>query len=79
MDRTIVVELEGGPDGASCRLTDKAPDLVLDIEDLSGCYLGRSRFATLARAGRVGGDKNSLRLADQMFNWDPQPWCPEVF
>lgn len=79
LDRTVVVELDGGPDGAACRVTDKAPDLVLDIEDLGGCYLGWSRFGTLARAGRIGGDKNSLRLADQMFNWDPQPWCPEVF
>jgi predicted acetyltransferase len=79
LDRTVVVELDGGPDGASCQLTEKAPDVVLDIEDLSGCYLGWSRFGTLARAGRIGGDKNSLRLADQMFNWDPQPWCPEVF
>jgi predicted acetyltransferase len=78
-DRTIVVELDGGPEGATCQITDKAPDLVVDLEDLSSCYLGWSRFGLLARAGRVGGDKNSLKLADQMFTWDPQPWCPEVF
>jgi predicted acetyltransferase len=79
LDRRMVLELAGGPDGASCRGTDKAPDLVLDIEDLGACYLGWSRFRTLARAGRIGGDKNSLALADQMFTWDPLPWCPEVF
>jgi predicted acetyltransferase len=79
LDRRMVIELTGGPDGASCRPTGKAPDLVLDIEDLGACYLGWARFRTLARAGRIGGDKNSLALADQMFTWDPQPWCPEVF
>jgi len=79
MDRTVVVELEGGPDGASCRVTDKDPDLVLDIEDLGACYLGWARFRTLARSGRIGGDKTSLTLADQMFTWDPLPWCPEFF
>ena len=79
LQRTILVELEGGPDGASCQVTDKEPDLVLDIEDLGACYLGWARFRTLARAGRIGGDRASLTLADSMFTWDPQPWCPEIF
>ena len=79
LERTVLVELEGGPEGASCAVTDKAPDLVLDIEDLGACYLGWARFRTLARAGRIGGDKSSLTLAEEMFTWDPQPWCPEVF
>lgn len=79
LERKVLVELDGGPDGASCLVTDKAPDLVLDIEDLGACYLGWSRFRTLARAGRIGGDTSALMLADQMFTWDPQPWCPEVF
>lgn len=79
LERTVLVELEGGPEGASCAVTDKAPDLVLDIEDLGACYLGWARFRSLARAGRIGGDKSSLTLADEMFTWDPQPWCPEVF
>ena len=79
LERRILVELEGGPDGASCELTDKEPDLVLDIEDLGACYLGWARFRALARAGRIGGDNASLKLADSMFTWDPQPWCPEIF
>ena len=79
LERTLIVELEGGPEGASCTVTDKAPDVVLDIEDLGACYLGWARFRTLARAGRIGGDKSSLTLADEMFTWDPQPWCPEIF
>lgn len=79
LDRTVTVELEAGPDGATCAPTDRPADLVFDIEDLGACYLGWSRFRSLARAGRVGGDRAALALADQMFSWDPQPWCPEIF
>jgi predicted acetyltransferase len=78
-ERRVLIELDGGPDGATCLATDKPPDLVLDIEDLGACYLGWARFRALARAGRIGGDTNALTLADQMFTWEPQPWCPEVF
>ncbi|MGH8927275.1 MAG: GNAT family N-acetyltransferase [Acidimicrobiia bacterium] len=79
LEQTTVVELEGGPDGAVCQPTSKNPDLVMDSEDLGACYLGWSRFRTLSRSGRVGGDSQSLTLADVMFGWDPQPWCPETF
>jgi predicted acetyltransferase len=78
-DRTIKVELEGGPDGAECRVTKRPPDLVLDMEDLGACYLGWARFRSLARGGRVGGERQSLAKADIMFGWDPVPWCPEIF
>lgn len=76
---TKTVRLEGGPEGATCKATDRAPDLVLDAEDLGSAYLGWSRFRSLARTGRVGGDQAALTLADAMFGWDPLPWCPEVF
>ena len=71
--------LEGGPEGASCAVTDRPPEIVLDIEDLGGAYLGWSRFRSLARAGRLSGDSQALARADAMFGWDPQPWCPEIF
>ncbi len=71
--------LEGGPDGATCTTTDRPPDLVLDTEDLGAAYLGWSRFRSLARTGRIGGDQQALALADHMFGWDPLPWCPEIF
>ena len=73
------VLLEGGPEGATCSRTDRAPDLVLDAEDLGGAYLGWARFGALGRVGRVSGDHRTLALADAMFGWDPQPWCPEIF
>jgi predicted acetyltransferase len=72
-------ELEGGPDGAQCRHTESAPDLVLEAADLGAAYLGGARFHTLNRAGRVSGEPSALLLADTMFGWDPLPWCPVVF
>lgn len=76
---THTLLLEGGPDGATCTATDRPPDLVLDTEDLGSAYLGWSRFRSLARTGRIGGDHQALALADHMFGWDPLPWCPEIF
>jgi predicted acetyltransferase len=78
-DQVTTVALEAGLDGATCRLSDRAPHLSMDLEDLGACYLGRTRFRGLAALGRVKGDDASLRRADLMFGWDPQPWCPEVF
>jgi predicted acetyltransferase len=66
-------------DGAECRPTTDTPALEIDLEDLSACYLGRSRFAQLARSGRIRGDQASLAAADRAFTWSPEPWCPEIF
>jgi predicted acetyltransferase len=79
LDEHAVVELGGGPDGAEARLTDKQPHLTLDIEDLGSCYMGWSRFRSLAGLGRIEGSASALKQADLMFSWDPQPWCPEIF
>jgi predicted acetyltransferase len=71
--------LEGGPDGATCTPTTREPDLRMGIRDLGAAYMGETRFTNLARAGRVEGDRASLLRADEMFDWDPKPWCPEGF
>ncbi len=64
---------------STCVPTDRAPDVELDLEDLGSAYLGRARFRELVRAGRVVADGETARRLDEMFTWDPQPWCPEVF
>jgi predicted acetyltransferase len=79
LERTSVVELEGGPDGAAARESDADPDLTIDLEDLGASYMGWSRFRNLAATGRINGDHATLTKADLMFAWDPQPWCPEIF
>ncbi|OAI43756.1 hypothetical protein AYO38_02470 [bacterium SCGC AG-212-C10] len=71
--------LTGGPDGATCTQSNASPDISLNIRDLGAAYLGGVSFTTLARAGRISGDRAALRRADVMFSWDPAPWCPEVF
>jgi predicted acetyltransferase len=74
-----VFMLEAGPDGARCTPSSAAPDIVLPIDTLGAAFLGGNRFQALARAGRVAGAPDALRLADAMFAWDRAPWCPEVF
>ena len=71
--------LEGGPAGARCSRTGEPAQIELDVADLGAAYLGGTALQTLARAGRVRGDADALRLADAMFSWQPMPWCPEVF
>ena len=72
--------LEGGPDGAECRSTDRNPDLVLSAADLGAAYLGGTRLVTLAEASRVQElSEGALRRADAMFGWPVTPWCPFHF
>jgi len=71
--------IESDGNEAHCEVSSSPADIVMDIEDLGACYLGWSRFASLARSGRVSGDAEAISLADLMFGWSPAPWCPEVF
>ncbi len=71
--------LEGGPDGAVCRWTTDEPDLVVDPVALGACYLGGGSFALFRAAGRVKGETKAAQLADTMFSWHVQPWCPHYF
>jgi predicted acetyltransferase len=71
--------LHADADGAECATTTDSPAVRLDLEDLSSGYLGHARFGELARSGRVTGDHASITALDIAFNWDPGPWCPEIF
>jgi predicted acetyltransferase len=74
-----VFSLEGGPDGAVCRRSTAVPDLTLDVAGLSARYLGEGSFRLLHEAGRVSGDLDNVRRADQMFGWHRRPWCAHYF
>ncbi|MDH3260044.1 MAG: GNAT family N-acetyltransferase [Acidimicrobiia bacterium] len=74
-----VFELEGGPDGAACRRSTATPELKLDVAGLSSRYLGDGSFRLLHEAGRLTGEVEAVRRADQMFGWDRLPWCPNYF
>ena len=72
--------VEGGPDGAACTRTAHEPDLLVDVGDLGGAYLGNVKFSRLVRAKRAEeGTPGAAVRADLMFTTDPAPWCPQVF
>jgi predicted acetyltransferase len=72
--------LTGHPAGAHCAPTDRDPDLVLGIEDLSAAYLGGVSLATLRAAGRVTEvSPGAVTLAATAFRWPVTPWCPDDF
>ena len=72
-------ELSAAGGRASCRPTDASPDLTLGADDLAAVYLGGVSPSALARAGRIEGAPDGLRLADALFAWHAAPWCADEF
>jgi predicted acetyltransferase len=72
-------ELDGGPDGATCRKGRRRPDVRLGVRELGSVYLGGVTFSQLARAGRIDASPETVLKADAMFGWDRAPWCPHIF
>jgi predicted acetyltransferase len=72
--------LSGHPAGAYCGRTDRDPDLVLGVEELSAVYLGGVSLAVLQAAGRVREiSPGAVTLASTAFGWPIAPWCPDDF
>ncbi len=76
----VCVELATGLDGASCRVTERSPDLTLGVASLGAAYLGgiRLRDAVLA----TGADEHRPRAladADRIFRTLDEPWCSTFF
>jgi predicted acetyltransferase len=72
--------LWGHPAGAFCDRTDRDPDLVLGIEELSAIYLGGVSLASLQAAGRVTEvSPGAVTQASTGFGWPVTPWCPDEF
>ncbi len=70
--------LEAGPDGASCKPTNRSPDLALSVSELTSVYLGGATLATLQRAGRVEELRTgALRDLDRALATERQPWTIE--
>ncbi len=67
--------LEGGPDGATCRRSEEAPDVVLDVAALGSISLGGVRAATLARARRVEEQRpGAVAAVDRLFAAERAPY-----
>jgi predicted acetyltransferase len=79
-ERRETVLLDASPDGTTCTLTDRAPDLTVDAGALGAAYLGgvRLRDAVLAR----GADEHrggALHALDALLRTDDPPWCSTFF
>ena len=76
----IRVELDGGPDGATCRPTDRSPDLTLDVAALSAAYLGGTRLRDAVLAHGVDEHRNgALAETEALLRTGDEPWCSTFF
>ncbi|GAB7185499.1 GNAT family N-acetyltransferase [Kitasatospora sp. Ki12] len=65
---------------AECAVTEREPDLSLDIRDLGAVYLGGTTPGTLVRAGHVLAHRpGAAALADALFRGDRAPHCLHWF
>lgn len=65
---------------ADCALTDRTPDLSLDVRDLGSVYLGGTTPSTLVRAGHIQAHHpGAATLADDLFRTDRSPHCLHWF
>ena len=72
--------LDATPDGATCRPTDRSPDLTLPVAALGGAYLGGTRLRDLVLA--TGADEHrpgALAEADALLRMADEPWCSTFF
>ncbi|MFE7333713.1 GNAT family N-acetyltransferase [Streptomyces griseus] len=65
---------------ADCVLTDREPDLSLDVGDLGSVYLGGTAPSTLVRAGHIRAHRpGAAALADALFRAERSPHCLHWF
>ena len=74
------LQLDAGADGATCRETDRAPDLTLHVAALGAAYLGGTRLRDAVLADGVDEHRaGALREADALFRTLDEPWCSTDF
>jgi predicted acetyltransferase len=67
-------------DRVTCESTERPADLSLSVTDLAAAYLGGTRLADLATAGRITVHSSvALTAASLAFQSSSAPWCPVVF
>ncbi len=77
MERVL---LEASPEGATCRVTDQLPDLVVDSGVLAAAYLGGASLADAALARAADEHRpGALRTLDRLLGTTDQPWCSTFF
>lgn len=78
-DNTGTYRLECRDGLASCERVDVVADLVFDTSVLGHLYLGGGDAMAMVAAGRIEGERESVRTLNRLFRSDQPPWCPEVF
>jgi predicted acetyltransferase len=73
--------LDCGPDGATCRRTDRSPDLTIGVAALGAAYLGGTglRDAVAASGGADERQGGALEAAHRLFRTIDEPWCSTFF
>jgi predicted acetyltransferase len=72
--------LDAGPDGATCRQTDRPADLTLPVAALGGAYLGGTRLRDITLATGVDEHRpGALAEADALLHTDAEPGCSTYF
>jgi predicted acetyltransferase len=79
-DRPVRVELEAGIEGSTCRPTDAAPDLTVDVAALGAAYLGGTRLQDAVLPHGVDEHRDgALRDAEALLRTADEPWCSTFF
>ena len=74
------VALDAGPDGASCRVTDRSPDLTVDVSAVGAAFLGGTRLRDAVLATGVDEHRSgALADAERLFRTLDEPWCTTFF
>jgi predicted acetyltransferase len=72
--------LDAGPDGATCRTTDRSPDITIDVASLAAAYLGGARLRdTVVAYGCDEHVAGALARADALLQTTDEPWCSTLF
>jgi predicted acetyltransferase len=64
---------------AKCERVATESDVAMDVGTLGALYMGGRDATSLARAGLIDGDADSVARLDTLFSNSPKPWCPEIF
>lgn len=72
--------LDAGPDGATCRSTERSADLTLPVRALGGAYLGGTRLRDIVLATGVDEHRpGALAEADALLRTADEPGCSTFF
>jgi predicted acetyltransferase len=80
LDAPLRLALEASSGGATCRPTDRSPDLTLPVSALGAAYLGGTRLRDVVIG--TGADEHrpgALAAADALFRTADEPWCSTFF